>query len=120
MESHWTPGCSDSRGYPMREGCTGRRSRYRNGYCVERCRHEKDSGYIRAQQRGYFEGFCSVYAPVTSAGVNAAGGTSSPGAPVESSPFVSEEDEADDIPSPKLGGRVAHELRWLEETPVVR
>ena len=26
----------------------------------------------------------------------------------------------DDSPSPKLGGRAAHELRWLGETPVVR
>ena len=25
----------------------------------------------------------------------------------------------DDSPSPKLGGRAAHELRWLGETPVV-
>ena len=26
----------------------------------------------------------------------------------------------EDSPSPKLGGRAAHELRWLEETPVVQ
>ena len=58
--------------------------------------------------------------PVTSAGVNASWGTASPGASIESSPSVSEEDEADDSPSPKLGGRAAHELRWLGEIPVVR
>ena len=56
----------------------------------------------------------------TSAGVNASGGTASPGASVESSLSVSEEDDVDDSPSPKLGGRVAHELRWLGKTPVVR
>ena len=58
--------------------------------------------------------------PATSAGVNASRGTTSPGALAESSPFVSEEDEVDDGPSPKLGGRAAHELRWFGETPVVR
>ena len=58
--------------------------------------------------------------PVTSAGVNASGATASPGGSVESSPSASEEDEADDSPSPKLGGRAVHELRWLGETPVVR
>ena len=26
----------------------------------------------------------------------------------------------DDTPAPKLGGRAAHELRWLGETPVVQ
>ena len=49
--------------------------------------------------------------PVTSAGVNTSGGTTSPGALVESSPSVSEEDEVDDSPSPKLRGRATHELR---------
>ena len=39
---------------------------------------------------------------------------------VESSPSVSEEDEVDDSSSPKLGGKAAHELRWLGETPVIR
>ena len=58
--------------------------------------------------------------PATSARVNASGGTGSPGALVESSPSVSEEDEVDDSPSPKLGGRAAHELRRLGETRVVR
>ena len=58
--------------------------------------------------------------PAASAGVNASGGTASPGASVESSPSVSEEGEADDSPSPELGGRAAHELRWLGETAVVR
>ena len=58
--------------------------------------------------------------PVTSAGVNASGGTASPGASIELSPSVSEQDEADDSPSPKLGGRAAHELRWLGETPITR
>ena len=58
--------------------------------------------------------------PATSAGVNASGGTASPGASVESSPSVSDEDEADGSPSPELGGRTARELRWLGETPVVR
>ena len=58
--------------------------------------------------------------PITSAGVCTSRGTASPGASVESSPFVSEEDEADDSPLPKLGGRAAHELRGLGETSVVR
>ena len=58
--------------------------------------------------------------PATSAGVNASGSTVSPGASVESSLSVSEEDEVDDSPSPKLGGTTAHELRWLGETTVVR
>ena len=65
-------------------------------------------------------GFAMSTSPVTSAGVNASRGTASPGALVESSPSVSEEDEVDDSPFPKLGGRAAHELRWLGETPVVR
>ena len=65
-------------------------------------------------------GFAMSTPPATSAGVNASGGTASPGASVELSPSVSEEDEVDDSPSPKLGGRAAHELRWLVETPVVR
>ena len=58
--------------------------------------------------------------PVTSAGVRASGGTASPGASVELSPSVSEEDGADNSPSSKLGGRAAHELRWLGKSPVVR
>ena len=58
--------------------------------------------------------------PVTSAGVNASGSTASPGALVESSPSVAEEDEVDDSPSLKLGGRAVHELRWLGGTLVVR
>ena len=66
------------------------------------------------------EGFAMSTPPATSAGVNASGGTASPGASVESSPSVSEEDEADDSPSPKLGRRAAHKLRWLGETPVVQ
>ena len=57
--------------------------------------------------------------PVTSARVNASGGTASPGVSVGSSPSVSGEVEAKDSPSPELGGRAAHELRWLRETPVV-
>ena len=66
------------------------------------------------------EGFAMSTPPATSAGVNASGGTVSPGASVESSPSVSEEDEVDDSPSPELGGRAARELRWLVETPVFR
>ena len=65
-------------------------------------------------------GFAMPTPLVTSAGVCASGGTASPGPSVESSPSVFEEDEADDSPSSKLGGRAAHELRWLGETPVVR
>ena len=65
-------------------------------------------------------GFAMPTSPATSAGVNASRGTASPGALVELSPSVSEEDEVDDSPSPKLGGRAAHELRWLGEAPVVR
>ena len=56
----------------------------------------------------------------TSTGVNASGGTVSPGTSAEPSPSVFEEDEADDIPSPELGGRAARELRWLGENPAVR
>ena len=48
--------------------------------------------------------------PATLAEVNASGGTASPGASVESSPSVSDEDKVDDSPSPELGGRAAHEL----------
>ena len=58
--------------------------------------------------------------PATSTGVYASGGTANRGASVESSPSVSEEEEVDDSPSSKLGGRAAHELRWLRKTPVVR
>ena len=58
--------------------------------------------------------------PVTSTGVNASGGTASPGASVESSPSVFKEDETDGSPLPKLVGKAAHELRWLGETPVVQ
>ena len=58
--------------------------------------------------------------PVISAGVHSSGGTASPGASVELSPFVSKENEVDDGPTRKLGGRAAHKLRWLGETPVVR
>ena len=65
-------------------------------------------------------GFAMSTAPVTSAEVNASGGTASPGALADLSPSVSEEDEVDDNPSPKLGERAAHDLRWLGETPVVR
>ena len=57
--------------------------------------------------------------PATSFGVNASGGTASPGVSVES-PSVSEEDEADDYPSPKFGGSTARELRRFGETSVVR
>ena len=56
-------------------------------------------------------GFATSTPPVTSAEVSASGGTASPGALVQSSPSISEEDEADDSPSPKLGGRAAHELK---------
>ena len=104
----------------MREGCTGGRSRYRRGYFVERCRHERDFGHTRAQQRAYSKGFAMSTPPVTSAEANASGGTASPGALVESSPSVCDEDEVDDSRSLKLGGRAAHELSWLGETPVVR
>ena len=90
----------------MREGCTGGRSKYRRGYFIERSRHERDSGYTRAQQRGYSGGFAMSTPPATSAGVNASGGIASSGASVELSPSVSEEYEVDDSPSPKLGGRL--------------
>ena len=58
--------------------------------------------------------------PATLAGVNASGGTASPGAWIELPTSISEEDEADDSPSPELGGRAARELRWFGEIPVVR
>ena len=63
-------------------------------------------------------GFAMSTPPATSAGVNGSGGTVSPGASVESSPSVSEEDEVDDSPSPELGGRATREMRWLAETSV--
>ena len=56
--------------------------------------------------------------PATSAGVNASGGSANLGASFESSPSVSGEVEADDSPSPELGGRATRELRWLGGTPV--
>ena len=56
-------------------------------------------------------GFAMSTPPVTSAGVNASGGTVSPSALVEPSSSVSEEDAVDDSPSPKLRGRTARELR---------
>ena len=65
-------------------------------------------------------GFAMSTPPATSVGVNASGGTVSPGVSVESSPSVSEEDEVDDSPSPSMGGRADSELKWLGETPVVR
>ena len=58
--------------------------------------------------------------PATSAGVNASGGTASPGASVKLPTSISEEDEADDSPLPELGGRISGELRWFGEIPVVR
>ena len=57
--------------------------------------------------------------PATLAGVNVSLGTVSSGAWVESSPYVREEDEVDDSPSPELGGGVGRELRWLG-APAVR
>ena len=65
-------------------------------------------------------GFAMSTPLVTPARVNASGGTASPSALIESSPSISEKDEVDHSPSPKLGGRAAHELRWLGETLVVR
>ena len=49
--------------------------------------------------------------------VHASEGPARPGVSVELSPSVSEKDEVDDSPSSKLGGRAAHELSWLGETP---
>ena len=65
-------------------------------------------------------GFAMSTPPAISAAVNVSGGTASPGASVESSPSVSEEDDADDSPSREVGGRAVRELRWLGETSVVR
>ena len=65
-------------------------------------------------------GFAMSTPPVTSAGVRTSGGTVRPGASVELSPSVSEENAVYDSPSPKLRGRAAHELRWLGQVPVVR
>ena len=69
---------------------------------------------------GNSRGFAISTPPTTSARVNVSGGIASPGASVESSSFVSEEDKADDSSPPKLGVRAAHELRWFGEPPVVR
>ena len=95
----------------MREGCTGKRSR---------CRHERTSGYTPVHSSAGTRFFSMSTPPATSAGVNAFGGTASRGALLESSPSVSEEDKADDSPSPKLGGMAAYEVRRLGETPVAR
>lgn len=54
-----------------------------------------------------------------SIGDNASGGTVSPGASVQSSQGVSEEDDANDSSLPELGGRDNRRLRWLGETPIV-
>ena len=51
-------------------------------------------------------------APVTSAGVNASGGTASPDASVEGQ-YVPERDEINDSPSPELVGRATYELRCI-------
>ena len=51
-------------------------------------------------------GFAMPMPPATSVGVNASRGNASLGASVESSPSVSEEDEADDSPLSELGGRL--------------
>ena len=78
------------------------------------------SGTLVRTSAGTPGGFAMPTPPATSAGVNASGDTASSGASVELSPSVYEEDEVDDSPSPNLGASAAHELRWLEETPVVR
>ena len=44
----------------------------------------------------------------------------SPGALVESLTSISEEDDADDSPSPKLGGKAFRELRLFGETLVIQ
>ena len=80
----------------------------------------KIPGTLEHSSAGTPGGFAMSTPPATSAGVNASGDIVSPGASVELSPSVSEEDEVDDSPSPKLGGRAAHELRLLGEAPVVR
>ena len=64
--------------------------------------------------------FCYVYAPCNIGRGERAWGTAGPGASVELRPSIFEEDEADDSPSPELGGGAARELRWLGETSVVR
>ena len=65
-------------------------------------------------------GFAMSYAPCNIGRGRSVWGHCQPGASIESSPSVSEEDEADDSPSPELGGSPARELKWLGETPVVR
>ena len=58
-------------------------------------------------------GFAMSTLPATLAGVKASGGTASPGASVESSPSVLEEDEANGCHLSELGGGATRELRWL-------
>ena len=94
--------------------------RLRRGYYVEICRHERDSGYTRAQQRGYSGVFCYVYTSCNIGRGERAWDTAGPGTSVELRPSVFEEDEVNDSPSPELGGAAARELRWLGETLVVR
>ena len=78
------------------------------------------SGTLVHSSAGTPGGFAMSTSSTTSAGVKASEGTARPGASVESSPSVSEEDKADDSPSPELGGRVARGLRGLGETPIIR
>lgn len=52
-------------------------------------------------------------------GGNSCRSTISPGASVQLSHVVSEEEDADDIPLPELAGRDAREMRWLGKTPIV-
>jgi len=86
----------DSCGYSTWEGETGRRTRYRRGYFVKRCRHSffvkrcrygGGSGCFRAGQLGCFWRGCHAYALYSIASVQS----------------VSEEDDAE----PDLGGRAA-------------
>ena len=76
-------------------------------------------GHPRRAARVFRGGFY-VHALCDISRGHASGSTSSPGASVESSPSVSEEDKADDSSSAELGGRAARELRWLGEILVVR
>ena len=67
---------------------------------------------VHSSSAGTPGSFAMSTPPATSTGVNAPEGTASPGASIETSPFVSEESAMHDNPSPELGGMAAHELRY--------
>lgn len=54
-----------------------------------------------------------------STGVNESSTIASLRALVQSSQFISEEDEMDESPSPVLGGKASHDLKWLKRASII-